>query len=75
MAKNMDLSSLALQYRRHVIHKRVGILVDTFTVIHVKFTLYHGLINNRDTKAKCRYLKKLPCKGTLRQVFISVYRL
>ncbi len=28
-----------------------------------------------DTKAKCRYLKKLACKGTLRQVFIGVYRL
>jgi hypothetical protein len=28
-----------------------------------------------DTKAKCRHLKKLTCKGTLRQVFIGVYRL
>jgi hypothetical protein len=34
----------------------------------------HGLINNIDTKAKCR-LKKLICKGTLQQVFIRVYRL
>ncbi len=25
--------------------------------------------------AKCRHLKKLTCKGTLRQVFIRVYRL
>ncbi len=39
----------------------------------MKFTLYHGLINYRDTIAKCRYLKKLACKGTLRQVFIRVY--
>jgi hypothetical protein len=23
-----------------------------------------------DTKAKCRHLKKVTCKGTLRQVFI-----
>ncbi len=28
-----------------------------------------------DTKANCRHLKKLTCKGTLRQVFIRVYRL
>jgi hypothetical protein len=35
----------------------------------------HGLINYIDTKAKCRHLKKLTCKGTLRQVFIRVYRL
>ncbi len=27
-----------------------------------------------DTKAKCRHLKKLTCKGTLLQVFIRVYR-
>ncbi len=37
--------------------------------------LEHGLINYVDTKAKCRHLKKLTCKGTLRQVFIKVYRL
>jgi hypothetical protein len=35
----------------------------------------HGLINYKDTKIKCRHLKKLACKGTLRQVFIRVYRL
>ncbi len=29
-----------------------------------------GLINFIYTKAKCRHLKKLTCKGTLRQVFI-----
>ncbi len=37
--------------------------------------LHHGLINFIDTKAKCRHLKKFTCKGTLRQVFIRVYRL
>jgi hypothetical protein len=37
--------------------------------------LFHGLINFVDTKAKCRHLKKLICKGTLRQAFIRVYRL
>jgi hypothetical protein len=35
----------------------------------------HGLINFMNTKAKCRHLKKLTCTGTLRQVFIGVYRL
>jgi hypothetical protein len=35
----------------------------------------HGLINYIDNKAKCRHLKKLTCKGTLRQVLIRVYRL
>jgi hypothetical protein len=35
-------------------------------------TPWHGLINYVDTKAKCRHLKKLTCKGTLRQVFIKV---
>jgi hypothetical protein len=32
----------------------------------------HGLINYIDTKAKCSHLKKLTCKGTLRQVFICL---
>jgi len=35
----------------------------------------HGLINYIDIKAKCRHLKKVTCKGTLRQVFIKIYRL
>ncbi len=35
----------------------------------------HGLINSIDTKAKCLNLEKLTCKGTLRQVFIRIYRL
>ncbi len=34
-----------------------------------------GPINYIDIKAKCRHLKKLTCKETLRQVFITVYRL
>jgi hypothetical protein len=48
------------------------ILRYSFSVNH---TVHHGLINYKDTKAKCRHLKKLTCKGTLRQVFIRVYRL
>jgi hypothetical protein len=35
----------------------------------------HGLINYIDTTTKCRHLKKLTCKVTLRQVSIRVYRL
>jgi hypothetical protein len=35
----------------------------------------HGLNNYIDNKAKCRHLKKLTCKETLRQVFNRVYRL
>ncbi len=34
----------------------------------------HGLTNYKDTKAKWRN-QKMTCKGTLRQVFIRVYRL
>ncbi len=32
----------------------------------------HALINYIDIKAKCHNLKKLTCKGTLRQVFICL---
>jgi len=35
----------------------------------------HGPINYIDTKAKCRHLIRLTCKGTLRQVLIRVNRL
>jgi hypothetical protein len=35
----------------------------------------HGLINYKDTKVKFSHLKKLTCKGPMRQVFIRVYRL
>jgi hypothetical protein len=34
-----------------------------------------GIINYIDTEAKCHLSKKLTSKGTLRQVFITVYRL
>ena len=42
---------------------------------HADVTFKHGLINCIDTKAKCRHLKKMTCKGLLRQVAIRVYRL
>jgi|688.fasta_scaffold923257_1 hypothetical protein len=35
---------------------------------------FRGLINYKDTKANCHHLKKFTCQGTLRQVFIRVYR-
>ncbi len=38
----------------------------------LKVITSHGLMKNIDTKAKCRHLKKLTCKGTLRQMFIRV---
>jgi hypothetical protein len=38
-------------------------------------TLAHGLIYYKETKLKCRHLRKLTCKWTLRQVFVKVYRL
>jgi hypothetical protein len=44
---------------------------------HLQFYSYtyrHGLINFIETKVKCHHLKILTCKGTLRQVFIRVYR-
>ncbi len=41
----------------------------------VKYSNMHCLINYIDTKAKCRHLKKMICKETLRYVFIRVYRL
>ena len=44
-------------------------------VVYVTVLHDHGLINYKDTKTKCRHLKKLTCKGTLWQVFIRVYRL
>jgi hypothetical protein len=37
--------------------------------------LNHWIMTYAETVTKCRYLKILTCKGTLRQVFIRVYRL
>jgi hypothetical protein len=45
----------------------------TWNSLRHKYT--RGLINYIDTKEKCRHLKKLTCKGTLRQVFIIDHRL
>jgi hypothetical protein len=43
--------------------------------IWVVFKRWGQGLNYVDTKAKCRHLKNLTCKWTLRQVFIRVYRL
>ncbi len=32
----------------------------------------YGLMNYKDTKSKCLHLRKLTCKGTLRQMFICL---
>jgi hypothetical protein len=40
---------------------------------HVAYV--HGQIKYTDTRAKCRHLTKLTCKGTMRQVFFRVHRL
>jgi hypothetical protein len=45
------------------------------SAIFSDFAADHGLINYIETKAKGCHLKKFTCKGTLRQVFIRVYRL
>jgi hypothetical protein len=41
----------------------------------LSMSLQHGIVNYIDTKAKFLHLKKLTCKGTLRQVFFRVYGL
>ena len=42
---------------------------------HTTVSNPHGLINYKDNKTKCCHLKKLTFQGTLRLVFIRVYRL
>ncbi len=56
---------------------RIRIKIDPFRYklrIRFRSSKDHGLINFIDTKAKC-LIKYCSCKGTLRQVFITVYRL
>jgi hypothetical protein len=33
----------------------------------------HRLLNYKDTKAKCRHIKKLTYKGTLRQSHVGIF--
>jgi len=40
-----------------------------------EYKINNGLFSYIVNKAKCRHLKNLTCKGTLRQLFIRVYRL
>ncbi len=55
-------------------HALYHVLINYIIVWTVTHALYHVLINYViDTKAKCHHLKKLTCKGTLRQKFITVY--
>jgi hypothetical protein len=55
----------------HKTHFKICLLGETCKVV----VSAHRLYNYIETKAKCRQLKKLTCKGTLWQVFIKVYRL
>ena len=45
-----------VSHQFHRLHRQEELLIP-----------WHGLINFKETNAKCRYLKKLTCKGTLRQ--------
>jgi hypothetical protein len=36
------------------------------TMINLSNSIIHGIINYIDTKAKCRHLKQLTCKGACR---------
>ncbi len=58
----------------HSLHFLFGVCHHDL-LLTLAFSEAHGLINYIDNKAKCRYLKTLTCKGTLRQVFIRIYRL
>jgi hypothetical protein len=51
-------------------------LKSAFFTFRLLYSMLQAWTNNyMDTNAKCRHLKKLTSKGTLRQVFIKVYRL
>ncbi len=51
-------------------HNNLQLFSQWNSIVRVK-SMNHGLINFIDTKAKCRNLKKLTFRGTLRQVFIN----
>jgi hypothetical protein len=46
-------------------------LFDIAEVSYAASLYWHGQINCKDSKAKCRHLKKITGKGTLQQVFID----
>jgi hypothetical protein len=49
-------------------HGLIPLRRQKFHKINFILRLIHGQINYIETNAKCRHLKKLTCKGTLRQV-------
>jgi hypothetical protein len=55
----------------------IGILMHNefinFIAWAARHTLHHRKIRLIESNAKCRYLKKLTYKGTLRQVFICLW--
>ena len=63
-------------YRKIPSSVRYGVMRDTdswrgraifaLLLLNTIIDYDHGLMNHKDTKAKCRHLKQLICKGTLR---------
>jgi hypothetical protein len=72
---DLKISSFELMYK-YIWFVRACVCLCMLSVRAVNFDgFYLGLINYIETKGKCRHLKKFTSKGTLRQVFIRVYRL
>jgi hypothetical protein len=60
-------------HEEKILQNAASVYASTFCSLQEKHR--HGLINYVDTRAKFLHIKNLTCKGTLRQVFIRVYRL
>jgi hypothetical protein len=76
MAKRVTYKWLASLYSvLFFVHKSASSAAPQIPLCRMLLGLNHWLIDFIETKAKCRHLKKLTSKGTLRQVFIRVYRL
>ncbi len=71
MTKNQQTPNWHKEYTSF----KIVFIIERILLYVVMVTLYHGLINYINTKAKCRHLKKFTCKGTLLHMFIRVYRL
>ncbi len=58
----------------HIKTKSIMFAYILYCMSPVLRSIDYWLINYIDTKAKCRHLKKLTCKGILRDVFFRVFR-
>jgi hypothetical protein len=66
------------QLEQTVQHHFLPVLLPSqVQILFLKLSIWYcqGLVNYIDIKAKCRHLKNLTGKETLRQVLISAYRL